>query len=77
MQHNHEIGSSVIKHYASNRKLSMQEQLELNEVLELRPNNKQLKDYVHPLEIQEGGYIKRYTEYEVVIKESKSKWKEG
>ena len=47
MQHNHEIGSSVIKHYASNRKLSMQEQLELNEVLELRPNNKQLKDYIH------------------------------
>ena len=25
----------------------MQEQLELNEVLELRPNNKQLKDYIH------------------------------
>ena len=47
LQHNHEIGSAVIKHYASNRKLSMQEQLELNEVLELRPNNKQLKDYIH------------------------------
>ena len=25
----------------------MQEQQELNEVLELRPNNKQLKDYIH------------------------------
>ena len=32
---------------ASNRKLSVQEQQELNEVLELRPNNKQLKDYIH------------------------------
>ena len=47
LQYNHEIGSAIIKHYASNQKLSMQEQLELNEVLELRPNNKQLKDYIH------------------------------
>ena len=47
VQHNHEIGSEVIKHNASNRKLSVQEQQELNEVLELRPNNKQLKDYIH------------------------------
>ena len=46
LQHNREIGSAVIKHYASNQKLSMQEQLELNEVLELRPNNKHLKDYI-------------------------------
>ena len=47
LQHNHEIGSEVIKHYASNRKLSVREQQELNEVLELRLNNKQLKDYIH------------------------------
>ena len=47
LQHNHRIGCEAMKHYTSSRKLSTQEQLELNELLMLRPNNKQLLDYIH------------------------------
>ena len=35
-----------MKHYASNRRLSIQEQQELDEILQLRPNNKQLKEFI-------------------------------
>ena len=40
LQHNHEISSAVIKRYASNHKLSMQEQVKVNQVLELTNNQK-------------------------------------
>ena len=46
LEHSHRISSEIMKHYASNRKLSIQQQQELDEVLQLRPNNKQLKDYI-------------------------------
>ena len=43
--HSHRISSEIMKHYASNRKLSIRQQQELDKVLQLRPNNKRLKDY--------------------------------
>ena len=46
LEHNHQMGSEIMKHYASNRRLSIQEQQELDEVLQLRPNNKQLKEFI-------------------------------
>ena len=46
LEHNHRISSEIMKHYASNRRLSIQEQHELDEVLQLRPNNKQLKEFI-------------------------------
>jgi len=47
LQHSHRISCEIMKHYTSSRKLSTPEQLELNELLVLRPNNKQLLDYIH------------------------------
>ena len=46
-QHNHQISDEIMKQYASNRKLSVCEQQELNELLSLRPNNEQSKKYIH------------------------------
>ena len=46
LEHSHRLSSEIMKHYASNRRLSLQQQQELDEVLQLRPNNKQLKDFI-------------------------------
>ena len=45
--HNHRIGCEIIQQYASSRRLSLKEQHKVNEMLSLRPNNKQLKDHIH------------------------------
>lgn len=51
LDHNHRIGCEIIEQYASSRRLSRRlsskEQHEVNEMLSLRPNNKQLKDHIH------------------------------
>ena len=47
LNHNHRIGSEVLEQYASNRRLSLKQQHKVNEVLRLKPNNKQLKDHIH------------------------------
>ena len=36
-----------MEQYASNRRLSLKQQHSVNELLSLKPNNKQLKDHIH------------------------------
>ena len=47
LQHNHRIGSAVMEQYPSSRRLGLDERQSVNELLRLKPNNKQLKDHIH------------------------------
>ena len=47
LNHNHRIGSEIMEQYASKRRLSLKQQHSVNELLSLKPNNKQLKDHIH------------------------------
>ena len=46
LQHNHRIRNEIMKHYPSSRKLSPEEQGMVDELLQLKPNNKHLKDHL-------------------------------
>ena len=47
LSHNHRIGSEIMEQYASSRRLTLKQQHAVNELLSLKPNNKQLKDHIH------------------------------
>ena len=47
LSHNHRIGSEIMEQYASSRRLTLKQQHSVNELLSLKPNNKQLKDHIH------------------------------
>ena len=46
LAHNHRVGEEILAHYPSSRKLSVDEEREVKNILSLRPNNKHLKEMI-------------------------------
>lgn len=46
LEHNHCIGPSLSEHYPSNRKLSKEESVAVNELLNLQPKTKYVKEMI-------------------------------
>ena len=46
LEHNHHIGSEIMLHYPSSRRLSKEQRQEMHALLKLRPSNKHLKEHI-------------------------------
>ena len=46
LEHNHLVGSKIMLHYPSSRRLSKEQQQEMHTLLKLRPSNKHLKEHI-------------------------------